>query len=238
MSVESKLELLAAVFPDESPDALQSHLKRARDDVQLATNAILSQREGEPASQQSKRSGGLANWLGIVPQKRQRTLLVKGNLSSSKIATTSKNAFDVLKPPAPVTSTSAPAALPTLSLTTSEMIRIYTNGLCTLIPNVLPNELAARLFVRLVEESVGGDKKAGCTSLQLGVRTEQELTITILTGEKNRWWLFDRQVESPHTTSFYVERPVDSAASAYDQESFAEVSVARFQFRLRTDDDV
>ena len=216
MSVESKLELLAAVFPDESPDALQSHLKRARDDVQLATNAILSQREGEPASQQSKRSGGLANWLGIVPQKRQRTLLVKGNLSSSKIATTSKNAFDVLKPPAPVTSTSAPAALPTLSLTTSEMIRIYTNGLCTLIPNVLPNELAARLFVRL----------------------EQELTITILTGEKNRWWLFDRQVESPHTTSFYVERPVDSAASAYDQESFAEVSVARFQFRLRTDDDV
>ena len=46
----------------------------------------------------------------------------------------------------------------------------------------------------------------------------------MFTGEKNRWWLFDRQVESPHTTSFYVERPANSTASAYDQESFAEVS--------------
>ena len=53
-------------------------------------------------------------------------------------------------------------------------------------------------------------------------------------GEKNRWWLFDRQVESPHTTSFYVERPVDSTASAYDQESFAEVS---FDLRVSTHTD-
>lgn len=168
MLEQSSLELLAAVFPDESQESLRAALKRARGNVQLATNSIL-QLDGEQLSQQSKRSG-LSSWLGIVPtQKRQRTLLVRGN-SSAKIASTSKNAFDVLKPPAPATTISTPTALPALSLTTPEMIRIHTGGLCTLIPNVLPAELAARLFVRMVEESVGGDKKGGCAFSHSEVR--------------------------------------------------------------------
>ena len=165
MDEQAKLDLLAAMFQDESAESLRAYLKRARGDVQLATNSIL-QLDGDPAPQQSKR-GGLGSWLGIAPaQKRQRTLLVKGN-SSAKSATTSKNAFDLLKPPSPVIAAPTTAALPALPLTTSEMIRIHTNGLCTLIPNVLPTELAARLFVRMVEESTGADKKGGCSSRSL-----------------------------------------------------------------------
>lgn len=28
--------------------------------------------------------------------------------------------------------------------------------------------------------------------------------------KRNKWWLFDRVVESPHRTSFYVRRDVNS----------------------------
>jgi hypothetical protein len=35
--------------------------------------------------------------------------------------------------------------------------------------------------------------------------------------------MFDREVESPHLTEFYVERP-DAASSAYDQSAFEEAS--------------
>lgn len=51
--------------------------------------------------------------------------------------------------------------------------------------------------------------------------SEKEGKLKQATGEKNRWILFDREVESPHTTSFYVEAPGE--ASAYDQAAFTQV---------------
>ena len=86
-----------------------------------------------------------------------------------------KSAFDVLqdtskkrKPEdAANNATTAAAAavnLPVLRLTTPAMIDKYTKGLITLIPNVLPPELATKLFLRMIEESRGSarDGKPGC----------------------------------------------------------------------------
>lgn len=46
------------------------------------------------------------------------------------------------------------------------------------------------------------------------------------TGDRNRWYLFEREVESPHTTSFYVEAPEQMEGKAYDAQAFAEVGSA------------
>lgn len=85
-----------------------------------------------------------------------------------------KSAFTLLKPPKSFSSNPNPTSttiqansiathvnLPPLRLTTPAMITRETRGLITLVENALPNELASRLFVRMVEASRGegkGDK--------------------------------------------------------------------------------
>ncbi|KAF9102373.1 hypothetical protein BGX29_004687 [Mortierella sp. GBA35] len=54
---------------------------------------------------------------------------------------------------------------------------------CTLIFNVLDKDLASRLLTVMLEDSE--------------------------TWNRNRWWLFERMVESPHKTSYFAERNDD-----------------------------
>jgi len=54
---------------------------------------------------------------------------------------------------------------------------------CTLIFNVLDKDLATRLLGVMLEDSE--------------------------TWNRNRWWLFERMVESPHKTSYFVDQDVE-----------------------------
>ncbi|KAG0218561.1 hypothetical protein B0O80DRAFT_498267 [Mortierella sp. GBAus27b] len=54
---------------------------------------------------------------------------------------------------------------------------------CTLLFNVLDKDLATRLLQAMLKDSE--------------------------TWNRNRWWLFDRMVESPHKTSYFAERESD-----------------------------
>ncbi|KAG0225650.1 hypothetical protein BGW41_004597 [Actinomortierella wolfii] len=54
---------------------------------------------------------------------------------------------------------------------------------CTLLMNVLDEDLANRLLVGLLEDSKSWNR--------------------------NRWWMFERMVESPHTTAYFAEQDAD-----------------------------
>lgn len=86
-----------------------------------------------------------------------------------------KSAFDLLKPRrGGDRATAAPAShvnLPPLTLRTADMVAKHTGGLVTLVENALPPELASRLYVKMVKESLGeGEGKNPCacpTSLEM-----------------------------------------------------------------------
>lgn len=86
------------------------------------------------------------------------------------------NALARLKPPSTSTTPEVPVQLPPLTLGNSEMVAKHTA--CTLHPQVLPPELAVRLFETMLNEAERWDR--------------------------NRFWLFERAVESPHKNAFYV----------------------------------
>ena len=98
------------------------------------------------------------------------------------------NALARLKPPSTSSTPEVPAQLPPLTLGNPEMVAKYTA--CTLHPQVLPPELAIRLFETMLDEAE--------------------------TWDRNRFWLFERAVESPHKNSFYVRDM--SAVAGYGQK--------------------
>lgn len=70
-----------------------------------------------------------------------------------------KSAFDLLKPPGDrattTTTTASHVNLPPLTLRNADMVAKHTGGLVTLVENALPPELASRLYVKMVKESLG-----------------------------------------------------------------------------------
>ncbi|KAJ7184257.1 hypothetical protein C8R46DRAFT_883022 [Mycena filopes] len=82
----------------------------------------------------------------------------------------------VLKQP-PKIEKAVPRLAP-LMLSTPALVAEHTP--CTLHPSILPPELACRLFYTMVDAS----RK----------------------WSRNKWWLFDRIVESPHRTAFFARR--------------------------------
>ncbi|KAG8827605.1 hypothetical protein FRC17_007751 [Serendipita sp. 399] len=80
----------------------------------------------------------------------------------------------VLKPP-PSSPKRPPKLLPR-TLATPTLVAQHTP--CTMHPSILPPELASELFYAMLGEATD--------------------------WSRNKWWLFDRVVESPHRTSFYA----------------------------------
>lgn len=82
--------------------------------------------------------------------------------------------MSILKAP-PSEKQSAPR-FPPLTLTNPQMVAKHTP--CTLHTNILPPEVACELFYTMLDAAQG--------------------------WSRNKWWLFDRVVESPHRTSFFA----------------------------------
>lgn len=83
----------------------------------------------------------------------------------------------VLRQP-PSTDKKRPPQLPPLMLSTPSLVAEYTP--CTIHYSVLPQDLACELFYTMLDLSQS--------------------------WKRNKWWLFDRVVESPHLTSFFARR--------------------------------
>ena len=116
-----------------------------------------------------------------------------GRQLPSPSASTSKpvvNLMDVLRQPDSPRKTAQ--RIPPLILSNPEMVAKHTP--CSLHLSVLPPELACQLFYRMIDASKS--------------------------WKRNKWWLFDRVVESPHLTSFFA-RKTDGIS---DDESWQEAA--------------
>ncbi|KAI0692404.1 hypothetical protein BC835DRAFT_1277780 [Cytidiella melzeri] len=86
----------------------------------------------------------------------------------------------------------APPKFPPLTLATPDLVAKHTP--CTMHLSVLPPELACRLYYAMLDHSENWQRK--------------------------KWWLFDRVVESPHRTSFFVRRSTSSNQDMQEAAQF------------------
>ncbi|GAA5835127.1 hypothetical protein JCM11251_000169 [Rhodosporidiobolus azoricus] len=229
------LETLRALFPTRSSITLRRFLTASNNNVERAFAALergaLDDRPAKRARRKGA-SGGLDVWLGGrggSGSKEVEELVLsdssdeedKPNVKSAPPPTKPfKSAYDLLKPsvasyPPSTAPTPAPLPptphvnLPPLRLTSAAMIAEHTNGLVTLVENVLPVELASRLYVKTVRESSG----------------EGEGEYRGQPWQPNKWWLVDREVTSPHTSCFYRELPSKlDQSQGYSAASFDEAA--------------
>lgn len=99
---------------------------------------------------------------------------IKNQSVSSSSSTKPVNLMSVLKAPASEKSTII--RNPPLTLSNPSMVAKHSP--CTLHYSILPPELACELFYTMLDAAQG--------------------------WSRNKWWLFDRLVESPHRTSFFA----------------------------------
>ncbi|THH29649.1 hypothetical protein EUX98_g4548 [Antrodiella citrinella] len=123
-------------------------------------------------------------------------LPVSENKSPVKVKQVTNAEFmSILRPPNSMDNTKAgPPKHPPLTLTTPEMIASHIP--CTMHASVLPPELACRLFYTMLDLSRD--------------------------WERNKWWLFDRLVESPHKTSFFIRQYPDTDAENVEMDEAAQ----------------
>ncbi|GAA5953275.1 hypothetical protein JCM3765_007460 [Sporobolomyces pararoseus] len=228
---QEALSTLITLYPQHSTKTLTKYLEASNYNLERAYRAIERGDQAIVTSKAKRRKveSGLKDWLkqdntagsgsGEVlvlsdsDEETKPTTLPpppSTNVESSKPAV--KSAFALMRAPKsfPATaptptiqanSTATHINLPPLRLTTPAMIAKETKGLITLVENALPEELASRLFVRMVEASRGtseGDQEP---------------------WKRNKWYLVDREVESPHTSAFYVERESEQDSS-WNKDSY------------------
>ena len=109
--------------------------------------------------------------------------------SSMSVPKLQINYTSVLRPPLSKGST-IPRQLP-LTLTSPKMVAEHTP--CSLHYSILPQELACSLFYAMMDESES--------------------------WSRNKWWLFDRLVESPHRTSFFIREGSEKEEGQWKEET-------------------
>ncbi|KAF9321830.1 hypothetical protein BG003_010854 [Podila horticola] len=198
-----KMATLFSIFESTPEHILHQALTNAHGDLEQAIPIVLS---GQTST--SKDSSSANNDHPTRPKKKQRLVQPRlaaflGSPSSSSLSLTSSS-----QPTSTLTSSPSASAsnLPSLndrlrwkdsiddSTKPRERIRplvlynpedVTKHSPCTLIHNVLDKDLASRLLQVMMVESE--------------------------TWNRNRWWLFERMVESPHKTSYYAEDSNDLA---------------------------
>jgi hypothetical protein len=184
MDTDTLLALLSSLLPEPTPghETLLDALIRSEGDVEAAAAFISSHKK-------RKRAVGLDAWLQtpssssskprskrvkLSPDKLGRARAASAPPESSSVA--KPNALAQLRPPQSEAAKRGPSHFPPLTLSNPVMVSEKTP--CTLHPQVLPSGLAAQLFEVMLSEAES--------------------------WQRNRWWLFERAVESPHKSSFFV----------------------------------
>lgn len=194
---QEALSTLTALFPQHSTRTLTKYLEASNYNTERAYRAIERGDEAIVTSKAKRRKveSGLKDWLKQKPEDGSSEVIVlsdsdedstptappppPSNRTTAPPTSAVKSAFSLMRAPKsfPTTtptsttiqanSTATHINLPPLRLTTPAMIARETRGLITLVENALPEELASRLFVRMVEASRGtgeGDDAQPCES--------------------------------------------------------------------------
>jgi len=211
---DTLLALLCSVLPDKiapSNESLLEALLQTDGDVQKAAE-IVSKQHLNGLNNKRKRNVSLDSWLtratsskhdngqsSVPDSTTERSRLgseslnkkprsasgtpataKNGPLTLSKPIKPVKNLLGVLRQP-PSVVTSGIRRLSPLTLGNPSLVAQHTP--CTLHLGILPQELACRLFYTMLHEA-------------------QEWS-------RNKWWLVDRLVESPHRSSLYTRHPAE-----------------------------
>ncbi|CAG8659057.1 6842_t:CDS:1 [Dentiscutata heterogama] len=194
---DDKLSQLLVIFKDANKTSLHDALKRAKGDLESAVNIYLDQERRKRPLKQPK----LEYFFNDVSKKiklndsdihsisEETKKIVQVSKIPAEITVnqqTSVNLNDALKWPPSLTNSrsfkKSPRRIiqPALQLFRPQDISEKTP--CTLIHDVLPKELANSLLKVMLKESE--------------------------TWHRNQWWLFERLVTSPRTSSFYISNEV------------------------------
>ena len=181
---DTLIALVSSLLPQYTytQDVILDALIQCKGDVEAAVEVLQSQR---PTSKK-RNLGSLDSWLHH-PAKKISTCKVSPVLSTPRsaikpyapttVASSSVNFMSILRRP-PSDGPSTTSRLPPLTLSTPALVAEHTP--CTLHLSVLPQELACKLFYTMLDESKD--------------------------WKRNKWWIADRVVESPHLTSFYIRK--------------------------------
>lgn len=221
---DTLLALICSLLPDNikpSQESLLDALVQTDGDVEKAAEIISKQslhskrkrkvsldswliRTTASSNDANGQSSTLRSRLGSEsPNKKPRSAGSTSGTSTPKIAPASdlplsrpvkpvENLLEILRQPlratggvATGTSASVPR-LPPLTLSNPSLVAQHTP--CTHHLGILPAELACRLFYTMLYEARD--------------------------WPRNKWWLVDRLVESPHRSSLYTRHPVEGKDEA------------------------
>lgn len=176
---ETLIALVSSLLPQYtySQDVILDALIQTNGDIKDAVEVLQSK---TPTKKRNHSS--LDSWLTRPAKKistrkdspAPRTSIIKP-YTPTTAASSSVNFMSVLRKP-PSDAPSTPSRLPPLTLSTPALVAKHTP--CTLHLSVLSQELACKLFYTMVDASKEWNR--------------------------NKWWIADKVVESPHLTSFYV----------------------------------
>ncbi|KAH8829536.1 hypothetical protein DL96DRAFT_1598534, partial [Flagelloscypha sp. PMI_526] len=179
MDTDTLIALVHSLLDTPAPqDAILDALISNDGDVEATARALNGQDTPNTGTKR-KRTGSLNDLSYPKSELDSPSRLRQKPQSSSSESSHAKplvNLLDVLRHPP--SKASGPQRLPPLTLTNPSMVS--QNTPCTLHYSVLPPDLACSLFYTMCRESQ--------------------------TWKRNKWWLFDRVVESPHLTSFWARR--------------------------------
>ena len=179
---DTLIALVSSLLPQYTytQDVILDALIQSNGDVEVAVQALQSKRLTKKRNHSS-----LDTWLN-PPAKKISTRKNSSSASTDKpyaptaVASNSMpsiNLMSILRQPSPEKPL-IPCRLPPLTLLTPALVAEHTP--CTLHLSVLPPELACKLFYTMVDKSKE--------------------------WKRNKWWIADKVVESPHLTSFYVRK--------------------------------
>lgn len=261
------IDTLQELFPQRRRTDLERYLAASQQNLERAFQAIdrglLDDARPKKRARTRGGSNGLAAWIGkrdgvttdagvlVLDDSDDEVQLsgpaavFPGELDRTRSAPAKpvRSAYELLKPAERPTQPEPPVAthvnLPPLTLRTSDMVAKHTKGLVTLVENALPQELASRLYVKMVKESLGegeGDKPCACNlPVQFSVDRPHTHIDGISAGQPNKWYLVDREVTSPHTSCFYRSLPEQiTAQSGYDAAGFDESATYWYNGAKRT----
>jgi len=193
MDTETLLALVSSLTTPPIPDSpvLLDALVQSNGDVEAAVVLINSNRTGR----KRKLPVNLDGWLKPQTSKHHSGRGDHDVNDDGKAKTASTSILAGTRPQSRQSSPSKPVVnlmsvlqqppagqnnprLPPLMLPTPALVAQHTP--CTLHLSVLPPELACRLFHTMIDASKD--------------------------WKRNKWWLFDRLVESPHRTSFFARK--------------------------------
>ena len=178
---EILIALVSSLLPQYTyaQDVILDALIQSNGDVETAVEVLQSK---TPTKKRNHSS--LDSWLNRpakkISMRRDSPTPPKSIIqpyTSTTVASSSVNFMSVLRQP-PSDAPPTPSRLPSLTLSTPALVAKHTP--CTLHVSVLPQELACKLFYTMLDASKE--------------------------WKKNKWWIADRVVESPHLTSFYVRK--------------------------------